>query len=198
MPNRPRSRIGLGHLELARVAALEADAGLDLGLLHGLVHRPQFLEREAERLFENEMFARPGGAHGLVQPLGGKAAQRDDMDVRVGEHLVQVVIDADRAAVLGAERRRIQFARGANRRDLAERGGVDGGDVRRCHPAITDDADVVLFHGAEAGLPCAFAMASMAQPFARLCQPKPALERAGCPDARCRTVKRQTCGPRDA
>src|ERR1039458_10135860 len=87
------------------------------------------------------------------------------MNVGVGEHRVQVVIDADPAAVLGTQRRRIQFAGGIDRGDLPERGSVDGGDVRRCHPAITDDADIILLHGAGAGFSCAVTTGPMAQPF---------------------------------
>ena len=169
----PPIQHGLGDLELVGVAALEADAGLDPGPLHGLVHGPQLLERKAERLFEDEMLARPGGADNLVQTPGGETAQGDDMNIRIGEHLVQVVIDADAPAVLGAERRRIELARRTHGRDLGEAGPVDGRDMRCGHPAVTDDADVILLHGSGAGLYWAVTTREMAQSFGSFVKSNP-------------------------
>ena len=91
---------GLGDLELAGVTALEADAGFHPGLLHGLVQGAQVFERKAERLFQDQVLAGASGAHGLIQPLAWKAAQRDDMDVGVGEQVIKVVVDVDVGTML--------------------------------------------------------------------------------------------------
>ena len=48
--------------------------------------------------------------------------------------------------MFGAEFRRIEFAGGINRGDLRERRRVDGGNVRRGDPTVTDDADIVFLH----------------------------------------------------
>ena len=53
----------------------------------------------------------------------------------------------DSAAMFCAEFRGIEFARRTNRRDLRLPRCVDGRDMGGRDPAITEDADVVFFHG---------------------------------------------------
>jgi len=92
-PQQPAVQDSLDDLELARVAALETDAGLDFGLLDGLMHGRSSLVRDQSGFSRNQMLAGTRGANNLVQPLGRKAAQRDDVYVGIGEQLIQVVID---------------------------------------------------------------------------------------------------------
>ena len=52
---------GFGGEELTGEAALEADAGFDLGLLDGGFHLAQVFQREAERFLDDDVFPRAGG-----------------------------------------------------------------------------------------------------------------------------------------
>ena len=137
---------GFGGEELTGVTALEADAGFDLGLLDGSFDLAQVFQRKAKWFLDDDVFASAGGFDDLRFVLIWIAANRNDVNVGIGEHLVEVVVSGDGAAVLGAEFGGIQRTRGIDGGDLRERRGVDGGNVRGSDPAITDDADVVFFH----------------------------------------------------
>src|SRR5256885_152481 len=138
---------GFGGKELARIAALETDAGFHLCLLHGGFDGLAILPGQSEWLFNDEVFAGFGRGHCLLRVVVGIAANRNGVNALVSQQRVEVVVSGDIAAVPGAEFASIEFARRINRGDLRLFGGVDGRDVRGCDPAVTNDADVVLFHG---------------------------------------------------
>src|SRR2546426_346268 len=82
--------------------------------------------------------------------LVGIAANRNGVNALVSQQCLEVVVSGDISAVPGAEFASIEFARRINRGDLRLIGCVDGRDVRRRDPAVTNDADVVFFHGKSA------------------------------------------------
>lgn len=137
---------GFGGEKLTGVTALEADAGFDLGLLDGGFHFAQVFERHAKRFLDDDVFAGPRGFNHLGFVLIRVAANGDGINVRIGEHFIEVVVSGDVPAMFGAEFAGIQLARGIDGGDLGEGRGVDGGNVRGGDPAVTDDADVIFFH----------------------------------------------------
>jgi hypothetical protein len=106
--------------KLARITALETHAGFDSCLRDGRLHRAQILPRKTKRFFDDEMLARPRGLDDLGDVLIGIAANRDDVDVRIGEQRIEVVIDGNFAAVLRAEVAGVERAGRANGRDLGD------------------------------------------------------------------------------
>src|SRR5262245_54300054 len=75
------------------------------------------------------------------------AANGYDMELRIGEHGIEISVASDRAMMEGAEFGGIQFARRTYSGNLRLGRGVDGGNVRSTNPAVTDNADVIFLHG---------------------------------------------------
>ena len=73
----------------------------DAGLLRRGDHRVAPLERDLERLLDDDVLARLRRGDRRLHVHAAGRADRDDIDRRIGQHLVQVVIDL--AADLGAE-----------------------------------------------------------------------------------------------
>ena len=135
--------------ELVRKAALKAHAALHAVRLGGGGDLAHFLQAVRHRFFENDVLLRVRGGHGLVAVLARVAGDVHHVDVRVFEHLIEARVALHRAAEFGAELGVIEFAGRKDRGDLALRGFVDRFDVGGGRPAVSDDADVVFFHGGE-------------------------------------------------
>ena len=140
---------GFGGDELAGEAAFEADAAMDaIGFGSG-GDVADFLEGVGHGFLQDDVFFGVGGGDGLVAVLAGVGGDVDDVNARIGEHVVEVLVGGDGAAVFGAEFGAIEGAGGEDGGDLSLFGGVDGVDVRRGCPSVSDNADVVFFHGGE-------------------------------------------------
>ena len=92
------------------------------------------------------MLAGFGSGYDLLRVVKWVTANREGMNVGIREHLLEIVICLDSSAVLCAQVASIELTRGINGRDLAETRGIDGGDVRRGHPAISDNSNIILLH----------------------------------------------------
>jgi hypothetical protein len=138
---------GFGDLELIGEAALEAYAAFDAVGFRGGGDFTHFLQGVGHRFFENDVLLRIRSGDGLIAVLARVAGDVHHMDARVSEYGIDALVALDLAAVLGAELRVIQLAGGVDRRDLALGGFVDCLDVSSGCPAISDNADVVFFHG---------------------------------------------------
>ena len=64
---------GSHHLELAAEAHLEADAGLDLRLAHGVAHGLGVVPGKGDRLLEQDVLAGAGGGDGLLRVFSSAA-----------------------------------------------------------------------------------------------------------------------------
>ena len=69
----------------------------------GLLDFAHVRQRQRERLLDDEMLARARRRDGLLLVLMVIAANRDDVDVRVGQHRGVVRAGLEGAAVLGGE-----------------------------------------------------------------------------------------------
>ena len=153
------------------VPQLEAHARFHPRLPDRLPHGAQVFQRETERFLDDEMFAGLGRANGLLGVLVGIAANGDDMDGGICEHLVQIVVNRDVAAVLRAEFRPVEGTRRTDCRDLAERCGVDTRDMSGRGPTVADETNVVFLHG-RLNRFCPSLMLRHATAFAQSCQSK--------------------------
>ena len=140
---------GFGGDELAGEAAFEADAAMDAVGFGGSGDVANFLEGVGHGFLQDDVFFGVGGGDGLVAVLAGIGGDVDDVNARIGEHVVEVLVGGDCAAVFGAEFGAIEGAGREDGGDLSLFGGVDGVDVRRGCPSVSDNADVVFFHGGE-------------------------------------------------
>jgi hypothetical protein len=138
---------GLDGAELARETALETHADVHAGLLNSPREAGQVLGNETERFFNDEMFAGLRGADAMRGVIARQTANRNHLDLRVAQHLVQLIVGANAAPVFGLKFGFVEFAGGANRGDLARLGGVDGRDMCGRRPAVADHSDVEFFHG---------------------------------------------------
>src|SRR6185436_14187995 len=75
------------------------------------------------------------------------AADRDDIESRVAQERVQIGVTGNLGAMAGADVFGIELARRIDFGDTSAPRGIDRGDMRSGHPAITYDADVIFFHG---------------------------------------------------
>ena len=137
---------GLRHAELAREPALEADTSL-----HAMLRRrgddvADLFRRVRHRLLEDDVLAGGCGSHGLIPMLAGIARDVDDIDLLVGEEILELPVGLHRPAMLGGELGGIEGPRRADRGHLPLSGGIDGVDVRRCRPAIADHTDISRLH----------------------------------------------------
>lgn len=140
---------GLGDLELVRPAAFKADAAFDPVGLGGGGDLADFLEGVGHGLFQDDVLLRIGGGDGLIAVLAGVAGDVHDVDVGIGEHGLDALVALDRGAMLGGELGVVELPGGIDGSDLGLGGLVDGFDVGACGPAVSDDSDVVFFHGEE-------------------------------------------------
>ena len=140
---------GFGGDELAGEAAFEADAAMDAVGFGGGGDVADFLKGVGHGFLQDDVFFGVGGGDGLVAVLAGIGGDVDDVNARIGEHGVEVLVGGDGAAVFGAEFGAIEGAGGVDGGDLSLFGGVDGVDVRCGCPSVSDNADVVFFHGGE-------------------------------------------------
>lgn len=106
-----------------------------------------FLQGVGHGFFEDDVLFGVGGGDGLVAVLAGVGGDVHDVDIGIGQHFVEVLVGRDGAAVFGAEFSAIERAGGVDGGDLRLLAGVDGVDVRRGCPTVSDDAYVVFFHG---------------------------------------------------
>src|SRR5438552_5851122 len=92
------------------------------------------------------MFAGFAGGDDLPGVVVRIAANRHDVDIGIGQHVTEIIIDRNGAAIFVAEFGGIEFARGINCGDLPQGSGVEGWNVRRSDPAVSDNADVIFLH----------------------------------------------------
>ncbi len=85
--------------ELAGETQLKADASPDFCLRDRPLHCAQVLQREAKRFFDNQMLARLSRGDDLFGMVERITANGDNVDVRIGEQAVEIIIELDRAAV---------------------------------------------------------------------------------------------------
>ena len=111
-------------------------------LLDGLA----ILPFEGERLFDDEMFARLRCGDGVFGVVLRVTAHRNHVDAFIRQHGIEILKRLDGRTVSRADLGGIQRAVRIDRRDLAQRSGVDGGNVRGRGPAVTDETDIVAFH----------------------------------------------------
>src|SRR5689334_9655202 len=115
------------------------------------------------------MLACSGGTNGLSGMLIREAAQRDDMDFRVGQHIVEVPIYMDWAPMLGGESIRVELAGRTDRGHLRQRARINRRYVGSRHPSVTNDPNVILFHRHAGALKYAMTNAPNATTFAPPC-----------------------------
>lgn len=104
------------------------------------------------------MFAGPSRADAVLSMAVREAADRDDVQLGIREHLIQVIIEPDWRAEFCLQLRRVEPPGRANSGHLPQGSGVDCCDVCRCSPTVADDADVEFFHEQLPNLGCLLAM----------------------------------------
>ena len=145
----------LGDLELVGETALKAYAALYAIALGGRGNFTHFLKTVCHWFFKDDVLLRIRSGHCLVAVLAGVAGDIHDMDGRIGQHGFQVLVALDLATMLGTEFGIVELTGRVDGCDLALRGFVDCFDVGGGRPAVSDDADVVFFHGGEECIPAA-------------------------------------------
>src|SRR5437016_7098383 len=78
----------LGSEELARIAALETDAGFHLGFLHGCFDGLAILPGQSEWLFNDEVFAGFGRGHCLLRVVVGIRSEEHTSELQSLTNLV--------------------------------------------------------------------------------------------------------------
>ena len=87
-----------------------------------------------------------GRLHHLIGVLVGIAGDVDHIDARIGINVLQVHCGFYPSTMPYAELVIIQQTRGVHIGDLRHASGVDGVDMGRSSPAVSDNADVNFFH----------------------------------------------------
>ena len=132
--------------EVGAVAALEADADLDAAFADRLAHRRHVLVREGDRLFDDQVLAGARRGDRLLRVEGVGGADVDDVDVAVGQHLVEAGVRLQRGAELRCQVGLVVFPAGADRGDAAPLHRLEGFYVGAGNPAKSHDADVEVAH----------------------------------------------------
>src|SRR6185436_5764637 len=96
--------------ELAGEAAFEADAGFNAGLFDGFAHGPQVLDAKAKRFLDDQVFAGFRGGSDLGGMIVWVTANRDDVDVGIGEERIEIVVGFDATAMFLAQLGRVEFS----------------------------------------------------------------------------------------